>query len=320
MKRACFGTTDKSENKGLRFLSKGYFAVSFATILLFYSCGKSNTVMDASGTFEATEVIVSSEANGRIVSMDIQEGQKLEAGMKLGFIDTIQLHLKKQQLLATLQASQSRRPNIPVQIAGISQQIATARLEQKRVENLLKSDAANQKQLDDIHAQIEYLQKQLNAQKVSLESNDNSMEEEGAALRIQVEQLNDQLKKSYIISPINGSVLVKYTEKGELATPGKALFKVADTENMFLRAYITADQLAHLKVGEKVNVLAEFGATETRSYPGKVVWISSKSEFTPKTIQTKDERANLVYAVKVLVKNDGYLKIGMYGGFNRNQK
>jgi len=150
---------------------------------------------------------------------------------------------------------------------------------------------------------------------LTLESNKKGIHEESEALKIQVAQLNDQLRKSYITSPITGSILVKYAEKGELAVPGKALFKVADMENMFLRAYLSVDQLAQLKIGQSIHVIAEFGAEETKEYKGQVVWISSKSEFTPKTIQTKDERANLVYAVKVLVKNDGYLKIGMYGGF-----
>jgi len=271
--------------------------------------------MDASGTFESTEIIVSSEANGKIMQFNAQEGQNLVAGQILGYIDTVQLYLRKKQLLANIQASQSRLPDVSAQIAGIQQQILTARTERVRFENLVKVNAANQKQLDDITAQIELLQKQLKAQKLTLESNKKGIHEESEALKIQVAQLNDQLRKSYITSPITGSILVKYAEKGELAVPGKALFKVADMENMFLRAYLSVDQLAQLKIGQSIHVIAEFGAEETKEYKGQVVWISSKSEFTPKTIQTKDERANLVYAVKVLVKNDGYLKIGMYGGF-----
>ena len=289
------------------------FTLGFTSILT--SCGKSDSDMDASGTFESTEIIVSSEASGKILQFDVQEGQNLLAGQKLGYIDTVQFYLRKKQLLANIQASKSRRPDISAQIAGLKQQIATAGAERKRVENLIEGNAANQKQLDDINAQIELLQKQLNAQRINLESSTKGINEESAALKIQVEQMEDQLRKSYISSPIKGTALVKYAEAGELATPGKPLFKIADTENMFLRAYITADQLAHLKIGEMVNVSAEFGVEETRDYEGRVVWISSKSEFTPKTIQTRNERANLVYAVKVLVRNDGYLKIGMYGGF-----
>ena len=292
-----------------------YLLFSAVLVLSITSCRNSNSEMDASGTFESTEIIVSSEANGKIMQFNAQEGQNLVAGQILGYIDTVQLYLRKKQLLANIQASQSRLPDVSAQIAGIQQQILTARTERVRFENLVKVNAANQKQLDDITAQIELLQKQLKAQKLTLESNKKGIHEESEALKIQVAQLNDQLRKSYITSPITGSILVKYAEKGELAVPGKALFKVADMENMFLRAYLSVDQLAQLKIGQSIHVIAEFGAEETKEYKGQVVWISSKSEFTPKTIQTKDERANLVYAVKVLVKNDGYLKIGMYGGF-----
>lgn len=299
--------------KSVNFFKITVCSLVFAAVLT--SCGKSDSDMDASGTFETTEIIVSSEASGKILQFDIQEGQSLVAGQKLGYIDTVQLFLRKKQLLASIQVAQSRRPDVAAQIAGLQQQVTTAKTEKKRVENLLKGNAANQKQLDDINAQIELLQKQLNAQKLTLESSSKGINEECIALKIQVEQIEDQLCKSYITSPIKGSVLVKYTEAGELATQGKPLFKVADTENMILRAYITADQLAHLKIGQTVNVSAEFGDEETRDYKGIVSWISSKSEFTPKTIQTKDERANLVNAVKVYVKNDGFLKIGMYGGF-----
>ncbi|MDD4921792.1 MAG: HlyD family efflux transporter periplasmic adaptor subunit [Bacteroidales bacterium] len=295
-----------------------YFSYPFLAIWLILSmnsCKNSDSEMDASGTFESTEVIVSSEANGKIMQFDVQEGQSLAAGQKLGYVDTVQLYLRKKQLQANIKASLSRSPDVAAQVAGLQQQIKTAKTERLRMESLVKANAANQKQLDDIDAQMELLQKQLNAQKLTLESSSKGINEESDALKIQVAQVEDQLRKSYITSPIKGSVLVKYAETGELATQGKALFKVADMENMFLRAYITADQLAKMKMGQSVRVVAEFGAEETREYKGQVVWISSKSEFTPKTIQTRDERANLVYAVKVMVRNDGFLKIGMYGGF-----
>jgi len=282
--------------------------------LLLASCGKSKSDMDASGTFEATEVIVSSEANGKIQKLNLQEGQDVRARQLLGSVDTIQLYLRKKQLLASIQASQSRKPDVRAQVAALQQQIVTAKSERARIENLLKANAANQKQLDDINAQILVLQKQLNASRITLESSNKGINEESDALKIQVAQIEDQLRKSYISSPINGTVLVKYAEAGELAMQGKALFKVADVENMTLRAYVTADQLAKLNVGQAVNVNAEFGSEGNKTYKGKVVWVSDKAEFTPKTIQTRDERANLVYAVKVFVKNDGNLKIGMYGG------
>lgn len=296
-----------------------YSVFSLGLVFSLSSCRNSDSDMDASGTFEATEVIVSSEANGKIMQFDIQEGQSLTSGQTLGYIDTVQLYLRKKQLLATIQASQSRKPDVNAQIAALQQQIATAKTEKKRVENLLKANAANQKQLDDINAQIEVMQKQLHASRITLESSSKGVNDESEALKIQVAQMEDQLRKSYITSPIKGTVLVKYVEVGELAMLGKSLFKVADVENMILRAYVTADQLAKLKVGQTVNLNAEFGSEDNKAYRGKVVWISSKAEFTPKTIQTRDERANLVYAVKVSVKNDGNLKIGMYGGIKFNK-
>ena len=290
-----------------------YTVFSLGLVLSLSSCRKSNADMDASGTFEATEVIVSSEANGKIIRFDVQEGQDLKAGQGLGYIDTVQLYLRRKQLLASIQAAQTRKPDVNAQIAVLQQQLTTAKSEKIRVENLLKANAANQKQLDDINAQIEVLQKQLHASKITLESSRNGINDESDALKMQVAQIEDQLQKSYIVSPINGTVLVKYAETGELAMQGKALFKIADIQNMTLRAYVTADQLAQLKVGQTVDVNAEFGSEDNKAYQGQVEWISSKAEFTPKTIQTRDERANLVYAVKVAVKNDGNLKIGMYG-------
>ncbi len=288
-------------------------------ILLLVSCRSKKSDVDASGTFEATEVIVSAQATGLIIGFDVEEGQDLNAGATLGFIDTIQLDLRKKQLLATIQASQTRKPDVEVQLAALEQQIATARSEKRRVENLVKANAANQKQLDDLDAQIEVLSKQLKATRTTLESSTNGINKESSALKIQVDQINDQLRRSYISSPINGTLLVKYSENGELAIQGKSLFKVADMSQMILRVYVTADQLAKLKLGQTVDVNAELGTTDNRAYKGTVTWISAKSEFTPKTIQTRDERANLVYAVKLSVKNDGILKIGMYGGIHFKQ-
>lgn len=285
-------------------------ALLFAILVL--SC-KGTGDNDASGTFEATEVVVSSEVNGRLLQFDVTEGQLLKAGETVGLADTVQLWLKKLQLRASGKAVNSRRMDIAKQVAATRQQIATQEKERQRFENLLKDNAANRKQLDDINAQIALLQKQLAAQLSTLESGNAGVTEESSAIDIQVAQLDDQLRKSYLSSPIDGTVLAKYTEMGELAVPGKALFKVADVENMFLRAYITSGQLEGVKVGQEVQVFADYGGDKRKEYPGRITWISDKSEFTPKNIQTKDERANLVYAVKVAVKNDGFLKIGMYG-------
>jgi len=293
-------------------LIKGILYSTLVTTLLT-ACGDKNGKYDATGTFEATEVIVSSEASGKLLNFNVTEGDQLQQGKEVGYVDTVQLYLKKLQLQANTTTVKSRRQDIGKQIAAIKQQIVTQEREKKRWENLVKSNAGNQKQLDDINSQIAYLQKQLIAQTSTLENNNAGVNGESSSLEIQVAQLNDQLSKCHIISPINGTVLSKYAEKGELATPGKALFKVADIENMFLRAYITSDQLSKIKIGQKVKVFADYGGENVKEFPGTVTWISNKSEFTPKGILTKDERANLVYAVKVAVKNSGDIKIGMYG-------
>jgi len=293
-------------------LIKGILYSTLATTLLS-ACGNEKGKYDATGTFEATEVIVSSEASGKLMDFNVTEGDQLQQGKEVGYVDTVQLYLKKLQLQANTTTVRSRRQDIGKQIAAIKQQIVTQEREKKRWENLVKSNAGNQKQLDDINSQIAYLQKQLIAQTSTLENNNAGVNGESSSLEIQIAQLNDQLNKCHIISPINGTVLSKYAEKGELAIPGKALFKVADIENMFLRAYITSDQLSQIKIGQKVKVFADYGGENVKEFPGTVTWISNKSEFTPKGILTKDERANLVYAVKVAVKNSGDIKIGMYG-------
>ncbi len=277
------------------------------------SCGSGDGDYDASGVFEATEVIVSAKGTGEIVRLDIQEGQNVAAGAQVGFIDTLQLHLRKMQLLANMTAVESRHYDVSRQIASIQQQIATQKTERTRYENLVRSNAANQKQLDDINAQIALLEKQLAAQTETLENNNRNVSGESTGLQAQVAQIEDQIRQNVISSPIDGTVLSKYAEQGEWAVQGRALFKVADIARMNLRVYITAGQLTELKIGQQVEVYADRGESDRREYPGTVTWISDQAEFTPKTIQTRDERANLVYAVKVAVRNDGYIKKGMYG-------
>ncbi len=297
--------------------TSNFFVIGIVAAILT-SCGSGNGSYDASGVFEATEVIISARGTGEIMQFDIQEGQQLEAGKQVGYIDTLQLHLSKMQLLGSMKSVESRHYNVSRQIASIQQQIATQRTEQRRYENLVKSNAANQKQLDDINAQIALLEKQLAAQIETLENNNRSVSGESLGLEAQVAQIEDQIRKNIISSPINGTVLSKYAEPGELATQGRTLFKVADIINMNLRVYITADQLTALKIGQQVKVYADQGESDRKEYPGTITWISDKAEFTPKTIQTRDERANLVYAVKVAVTNDGYIKKGMYGEIKIN--
>lgn len=284
------------------------------SLIALSACGSGTPKYDATGTFETTEVLVSAEASGRLLRFDIEEGTNLEARQNIGLIDTVQLYLKKLQLQASMKSVESQRPDFNKQIAAIKQQIATAEREKQRVENLLKAGAANQKQLDDWDAQLALLNRQLVAQKSSLQNSTTSLTEQGSSVGIQVAQVEDQLSKCTITSPISGIVLTKYAEAGELAAVGKPLFKVADMQRMYLRAYITSAQLSGVKLGQQVTVYSDYGTDEHREYPGVVTWISDRSEFTPKTILTKDERANLVYAVKIAVKNDGFLKIGMYGG------
>lgn len=278
------------------------------------ACGNGMPDYDATGTFEATEVIVSAEAAGKLWKLEVEEGTRLKAGAEVGLIDTVQLYLKKLQLEASMKSVESQRPDLAKQIAATKQQIATAVREKKRVENLLEAGAANRKQLDDWDAQLKLLEKQLAAQESSLQNSTNSLTEQGNSVAIQVAQVEDQLNKCHISSPVEGTVLAKYAEAGELATIGKPLFKVGEVERMYLRAYITSEQLSAVKLGDRVTVYADYGNAEQKRYAGTVTWISDSAEFTPKTILTKNERANLVYAVKIAVENDGALKIGMYGG------
>lgn len=277
------------------------------------SCKDTGGGNDASGTFEATEVVVSAEASGRIVALDVQEGMALKAGQTYGLVDTIQLHLQKKQLEAGVNAALSRKRDAATQTAYIREQIEVNTREEARIRNLVEANAANTKQLDDITASIALLEKQLDATEADIAQNNAVAEAEALSYRAQIAQIDESLRRCRITSPIDGTVLVKYAEAGELTAAGKPLFKVADLRSMSLRAYVTGSQLTGIKLGQKVRVFADSGETGVREYEGTVSWISDQSEFTPKTIQTRDERANLVYAIKVSFVNDGYVKIGMYG-------
>lgn len=281
--------------------------------LAMTACGKGNKAYDASGVFESTEVTVSAEGNGKIMSLDLQEGDRLEAGAVVGCIDTVQLYLSKIQLEASRRAVGSGRLNISRQIAALESQIAKQRQELDRFTKLEQAGASNRKQVEDIQAQLDILERQLAAQKESLQNTNSNVSGQADALEAQVMQLEDKIRKCVITSPVSGTILAKYSEAGELAVQGRALFKVADLDNIRLRAYITADQLTGLKLGQSVKVFADQGTSGRKEYDGTLIWISDKAEFTPKTIQTRDERANLVYAVKIAVKNDGLIKLGMYG-------
>lgn len=286
--------------------------IYIAMAVLVASCGK-EAEYDAQGTFEATEVVVSAEAMGKILNFDVEEGAAVVAGDVVGAVDSVQLHLQRRQLVAQRSALLSSRPDVRAQVASLKEQISKQNSELQRVNNMLRDGAATTKQRDDIEAQIRVLESQLSATLSTLDKNTATINDNVAAMEAQIELLNDRIAKCRIVSPISGTVLVKYVEAGELATAGKPLMKVANLENIYLRAYFTSDQLAGIRLGDKVTVTADFGGDERYEYAGRVAWISSESEFTPKNIQTKDTRANLVYAVKIAVKNDGRLKIGLAG-------
>lgn len=288
------------------------FIIYGAIPLLVASCGGDGD-FDATGTFEAMEIVVSAEAAGRILRFDAEEGDVLRAGRQVGAIDTVQLYLQKLQLERQRASVRSGRPDIGKQAASLREQIAKQQTERRRVENLLKDGAATTKQLDDIDAQLKVLGGQLDALLSTLENNAVSIDENSSAIELQIAQVEDRLAKCRIASPVTGTVLAKYAEAGELASVGRPLMKVADLDRIYLRAYFTSDQLADLRLGQEVTVTADFGGERQFDYPGRIVWIASESEFTPKTVQTRNSRAGLVYAAKIAVENDGRLKIGLYG-------
>ncbi|MEX2234793.1 MAG: HlyD family efflux transporter periplasmic adaptor subunit [Cyclobacteriaceae bacterium] len=285
----------------------------FLISLLFISCNDNANNFDASGTFEAVEVIVSSEVSGTIEQLDVEEGSSVEKGQLLGWIDSTQLYLKKKQLRAQIDAILSKRPHIATQLASYRVQLDAAEREQQRVRNLFKAEAATQKQVDDATAQVGVIRRQMEAHRSSLDISSQGLISETLPISAQIEQLEDQLQQSRIVNPLGGTILARYAETHELAVPGKPLYKVADISTLELRAYITGTQIPLVKLNQKVTVFADNGSGGYNEYPGTLTWISSKAEFTPKTIQTKEERADLVYAIKVRVKNNGFLKIGMYG-------
>jgi HlyD family secretion protein len=283
-----------------------------ATIMLA-SCTSEENAFDATGTFEAKEIIVSTGVGGKIIQLKAEEGDSLTANAIVGTIDTTQLYLKKLQLQAQIKAVLSKQPDINSQIAALQEQIKTANTEKMRIDNLVAAGVGTQKQADDIRSQIAVLQKQLDAQQTALQITSQSIYQEVAPLTMQIAQVDDQLVQSAILNPVKGTVLTLYAEQGEFTTPGKAIYKIADLSTMTLRAYISGAQLAQIKIGQQVTVKIDNGEKNYSELPGTIYWISEKAEFTPKTIQTKEERANLVYAIKVKVPNNGQIKIGMYG-------
>lgn len=303
--------------------------ILLSALLLFTlaACNSNDSDFDASGTFEADEVIVSSSANGKILWLNVEEGSVLVRDSMVGQVDPTDIALQKEQVEESIDALRDQTVNIEPQVKLLQDQLKVqqSRLEnllheKSRTENLVKQDAATGKQLDDINAMIDVARKemQVTQQQINVQRNNSGTQNrgilsQGKPLQKKVEQLQDQLNKAGIKNPINGTVLTKYAEEGEMTSIGKAIYKIADLSTITLRAYISGAQLSQVKLGQTVKVLVDDGKDKYREIPGTITWISDKAEFTPKTIQTKEERANLVYAIRIKVKNDGYLKIGMYG-------
>jgi HlyD family secretion protein len=288
--------------------------ISLVLLLLStLSCKEKTNNHDASGSFEAKETIIAAEATGKILQLNIEEGEIVDSGRLIGFIDSTQLHLSKMQLVQNRKAILSGRPEENTQVEALKTELANAISDHGRTEKLVKAGVASQKQLDDEAAKIATLRARINAQESSLRTTTSALNEQGSTVEVQMREINDQLKKTVIINPIKGTVLTKYAEQYEMAVVGKPLYKIADISTIILRAYITGDQLHQVKLGQKVKVFTDDGQGGYKETEGVITWVNDKAEFTPKTIQTKNERANLVYAIKVSVKNDGYLKLGMYG-------
>ena len=281
-------------------------------LLTFLSCHKKESY-DATGIFEATTVTVSAETAGKIESMSVVEGDSISKGELIAQVDTTMFSIQLKQLMSQRKSAESSSPDISAQAAALRSQIAHQEQECARFGRLLEDGATTQKTYDDALAYLKTLKGQLEALLSSLNKSKSSINDNSEAIYFQTEQIREQIEKCIIRSPLSGTVLIKYAESGEYATPGKPLYKIADMGNIYLRSYFTCDQLAKLKLGQEVTVIADFGGDEQFEYPGTITWISEESEFTPKSIQTKDSRANLVYAVKIGVKNDGRLKLGQYG-------
>ena len=281
-------------------------SILYITVLALFSCNKDTNEADAYGNFEATEITISSEASGKIEFLKLEEGDFLQENTLVGQIDTTQLYLNKQQLLALKNTIYSKSTNVLSQRNVLNEQLKTTLIEQNRIKNMFAESAATKRQVDEVNGKVNVLKQQMQ----SVATQNAPIVNEVKSIDVQVEKINDQLKKSKIINPVSGTVLAKYAEPNEITAFGKPLYKIANLNEMTLRVYFSETQLASIKVGQEVNVTID-DKDGTKPYKGKISWISSSAEFTPKIIQTKEERVNLVYAVKVKVKNDGSLKIGM---------
>lgn len=289
-----------------------FYVATAAALLALGSCTDRSREFDACGQIEATEVVVSAEANGRIIALQLTEGDKLTAGEVVGVIDSVQTYLQKEELVRKRSNTQTKWVDIDRQLASQYAQLNKLKSDRERYQALEAKDAATRKQVDDLVSQIAVTEREIAAQRQNYERNNAGIREELALYDVQIAEKDDQLSKCRIVAPIDGTVLTKFAETGELVTSGKSLFKLADLKQVYVRAYLTTAQLAEVKLGDTVQVTIEDGTDKPRTYEGRLVWIADEAEFTPKNIQTKDERADLVYAAKIALDNDGYLKLGMY--------
>lgn len=289
-----------------------FYVATAAALLALGSCTDRSREFDACGQIEATEVLVSAEANGRIIALQVTEGDKLTAGEVVGVIDSVQTYLQKEELVRKRSNTQTNWVDIDRQLASQYAQLNKLKSDRERYQALEAKDAATRKQVDDLVSQIAVTEREIAAQRQNYERNNAGIREELALYDVQIAEKDDQLSKCRIVAPIDGTVLTKFAEAGELVTSGKSLFKLADLKQVYVRAYLTTAQLAEVKLGDTVQVTIEDGTDNPRTYEGRLVWIADEAEFTPKNIQTKDERADLVYAAKIALDNDGYLKLGMY--------
>ena len=287
-------------------------------VCLGVGCKDKAEERDGSGMFEAREVIVSWEISGRIERLDVMEGDYIEAGKVVGLIDTMQLHWLKVQAQQAVKAVDERIPDLDKVLEVYRLKLTKGEKELKRVERLLQGKAATQKQYDDVKAMVDEGRSMLKGQTHQAEVMIAGAKAESAAIALKIDQVNDQIRRCMVVNPIDGTVLAKYSQEKELAAPVKALYKIGDLKNMHLQVYLEGKRMAGLKVGEPVRVFAKLGGGQEREYRGKIAWIASEAEFVPKTIQTEDDRDNLVYAVKVHVENDGFLRVGMYADVKFN--
>ena len=278
---------------------------------LLSGCQAEAPRFDASGNFETTEYIVAAQAQGQLVRLAVAEGDQLPAGREVGLIDTLQLYLRQRQLQASERAVHQQAPNVPAQLGALEQQVANLQRERRRVANLVRADAVPAKQLDDMDYQIAVARQQVAAQRSALGTQARGTAAQTVPLRVQVQQVRDQLRQSRVVNPVAGTVLTLYVEPSEVVSYGQPLYKIGDTKRLILRAYVSGDQLTRVKLQQAVKVLVDAPGNKRREYAGRVQWISAKSEFTPKVVQTREDRVNLVYAMKIAVPNDGSLKIGM---------